>query len=1391
MGEPVEFFLEIGNKKFLTIFDLGSGASMINPKEAKDIRKIETKLLKNPVEIEVGNGEILFLERATLLEIKSENTKDYAWFIENPLLPVPSLLGRKTATRIGMNFIKERLYWKEKEIPTRRVPSHTLLMLSNHLKPFQKEDADRGMDLTVEKEREGANPHAEKTTGSHETKVGWEETIQKPDESMDQAEQAETVQETAPQTAFLPTRTQIPRGKTKIFLQTKECLGPDGFFMPNFDPFGKILIPPSLIRFEERIRDGKKVLEACIIATNNGQTTVTLRKNANVGKVQFISDKDVERTNLIEIFDENIIEKIENLKEKRGKEKETNIEKTINTKVRLNYFKALSGPLFEEEEMECNTMEFRSFLGKIRTESQEEDCDEEFSEQLTHILTLMGLINMKEKGNETLTEEEKAVFEKFRLEEANVTPKQKKILAKLLLKHKRVFSADDTEKEINHTPGVECPINTTSGPFKCRAPRTTPVEDEIIWKHIMKMARRKVIRPSTSAWASPIILADKKNGKIRFCVDFQKLNSVMVQDAYPLPRMDEILATLGKAKMFSTIDLTDAFWSIKVREEDIHKTAFTSKYGLWEFISMPFGLTNAPATQQRFIESVLDGLLWKTCFAYIDDILCFSNSFDDHVEHLDKILEKLGDAGLQLQPPKCFFCRNTFEILGFVASADGIKPDPRKVEAIKNYPEPKSPKEIDSFLGMVSWLRKFIPQCTRNTRNLRICAKMKKNFKMSVDALREFKKLKTILSSDTCMAHPQLDKQFFIHVDASKYALGAILTQLDENGRHRVIEYASKVLSPTQQSYSNTAREALGIIWSLQHFRFYVHGRNPIVFCDCKSLSHLAGEKSTAMPTQISLRDWLSRILHFNPKVVHKPGKLMAIPDALSRHFVAYSESPKGETETIKISSENEKGTEEQVFEALLSTALNHRLVPTLSLQKQTEILKRNLLESNFEEFGCIRSLAGRYNTRSKKKSKNASQRADTRDPENEFVQAQDPGIMENVTGTPVIPQPESPKSTACEEILAEAEEMVENSKVEMSEEENLEDLALKQRVDPNLLNLVEYLQFGRLPMNRSEARHIRNTALSHMLDERGILRRTDVGTLEGRGFPAVLPREMWDEVIEMSHRPPLSGHKKYDKLLPELKKRFYFPNMAIYLKSYCRRCPECQISTIGKKLTLPVQPFHSNYPGVLVHLDCTPGSKETERGNSHILAIIDSFTGYVKLYPLPQPDGKGVAEALLSYISVNSMPLKIVTDNGSEFLNSVMTELIKLLGMKTNRIAPYNSRCNGKVENVHKTVQTIIRAYINEHAKDWDLLIPYVEFAINTSRSEVTKYTPFYLHFGRHPILPLDAFTRASIPQPEKSVEQFVEKIRENRDKVFEWVWQQKEKELILSFCKRKASIL
>ena len=216
-----------------------------------------------------------------------------------------------------------------------------------------------------------------------------------------------------------------------------------------------------------------------------------------------------------------------------------------------------------------------------------------------------------------------------------------------------------------------------------------------------------MIEPSSSSWASPVVLVTKKDGSICLCVDFRKVNNLTIKDSYPLPRMDDSIDALSGSKWFSTLDLLSGYWQVKMDPKDIEKTAFATPFGLYQFKVMPCGLANAPATFERLMERVLTGLHWEICLIYIDDIIVFSKTFDEHVDRLTQVLQRLRAANLKLASHKCKLFHSRVEFLGHVVSDRGVEADPKKIEAISAWPEPKTVKEVRSFIGLSPYYRRW------------------------------------------------------------------------------------------------------------------------------------------------------------------------------------------------------------------------------------------------------------------------------------------------------------------------------------------------------------------------------------------------------------------------------------------------------------------------------------------------------------------------------------------------------------------------------------------------------------------------------------------------------------------------------------------------------------
>ena len=323
-------------------------------------------------------------------------------------------------------------------------------------------------------------------------------------------------------------------------------------------------------------------------------------------------------------------------------------------------------------------------------------------------------------------------------------------------------------------------------PFKQKHRRIPPAMIDEVRKHIEELLSSGVIRKSKSPWCSNVVLVRKKNGKLRLCVDYRMLNKKTVKDSYALPRVEEGFDVLNGAKLFSTIDMKAGYHQVTVEESHKCRTAFTvGPLGFFEYNKMPFGLSNSPATYQRLMEECLGPLNMKICVIYLDDLIIFSDSFEQHLERLDIVLTRLRECNLKLSPDKCFFLQERVKFLGHVVSSEGIETDPDKIEKIKNWPRPSNSDELRSFIAFAGYYRRFVKDFSKIAKPLtdllpptttRKNAKPKKikEWKWHEDT---FNNLRTILTSPPVLAYPQFQKPFEIHTDASGKGLGAVLYQ--------------------------------------------------------------------------------------------------------------------------------------------------------------------------------------------------------------------------------------------------------------------------------------------------------------------------------------------------------------------------------------------------------------------------------------------------------------------------------------------------------------------------------------------------------------------------------------------------------------------------------------
>ena len=308
-------------------------------------------------------------------------------------------------------------------------------------------------------------------------------------------------------------------------------------------------------------------------------------------------------------------------------------------------------------------------------------------------------------------------------------------------------------------------------------PYRTPIKNRVVIdKAVDEMLDADVIRRSRSPLSFPVVIVDKKDDSKRFCVDFKKLNQLTKKNSYPLLLIDDILALLGKSKYYKSLDLKSGYWQVAMDEQDKEKTAFACHKGLFEFNVMPFGLSNAPAVFQELMSVVLQGYS-NFATAYLDDIMIFSATLEEHLEHLRMVFERLREHQLKLKLKYCSFLKGETNYLGFVISEDGIQPDQKKVEAIRTLPAPTCVREVRSFIGMCSYYRRFIPNFSKIAEPLVTLTLKYAHFKWSDVHQKAFEFLKDSLTSVPLLVYPDSKKPYTLFTDASDKCIGACLTQ--------------------------------------------------------------------------------------------------------------------------------------------------------------------------------------------------------------------------------------------------------------------------------------------------------------------------------------------------------------------------------------------------------------------------------------------------------------------------------------------------------------------------------------------------------------------------------------------------------------------------------------
>ena len=893
-------------------------------------------------------------------------------------------------------------------------------------------------------------------------------------------------------------------------------------------------------------------------------------------------------------------------------------------------------------------------------------------------------------------------------------------LQDLTRRFRDIFSSNPDD--IGTTQLLKHPIDTGDAQPVKQQPRRIPHHlREQVEAQKEKMLANGVIEESTSPWCSPVVLARKRDGSVRFCVDLRAVNSATKPVAYPLPRIDEALDSLSGAKFFTTLDMTAGYWQVDIAPEDREKTAFSTGKGLHHFRKMAMGLRNAGATFQRLMELVLAGVDAQSCLVYLDDVILFNKTEEGHISTLEEVFKCVRRAGLKLKPQKCRIGRKEVTFLGHRVSREGIGPDPSNVEKVLNWPRPRNDAEARSFLGLCGYYAKFIPDYAEVSKPMREASNRKGTIEWTTELTRSFDMLKRSLASPPVLTLPTFNGTFRLYTDACNSSVGAVLTEVAE-GEEKVVAYESKVLSRQQRRWPTYDKELWAVVHAIRRFQQYIMGARFQVITDHKPLANIPKSIASERDGTGRRGRWAVELSSFDFDVIIKAGVEHANADALSRRLEAgLGVEGEGQDEL--------KGALEDSLHGPSGPAAQSTVSPVVDFGHP-----RNLSQ--------VRTTEGEpYPTERHPGRVSAAQQTEV------------PGTQTQTT--------EQPDVTS----------LIQNARGTTADSDEQHQLLSAQRKDPVFNRLKELISnAGNLPTR--EQLHEQSGEWSYLgsrwdevAEENGLLGLR--GKRLGEQFRILVPESLREDVLKWSHEHPTSGHMCAQKTVDRLLGRFSWPGMCHQAKMFCRSCVLCQRrSRPTPNRRAPLISEASSHPFERVALDITEMPQSSD-GNKYALVVMDYFSKYVRIYPMKDQKAVTVSGCLMDWVYELGVPERLHSDQGPQFESIIFQELCKQLGIRKTRTTPYHPQSDGMVERFMRTLKDMVAKYVDAQGLTWDKGVKAYAMAYNSAVHSTTGYSPFFLVHGFEPRLPVDV--QFATPRPLVDVRSFPEERRRELEKAFE----------------------
>lgn len=858
----------------------------------------------------------------------------------------------------------------------------------------------------------------------------------------------------------------------------------------------------------------------------------------------------------------------------------------------------------------------------------------------------------------------------------NVPDYIKSDFSKFCTEYPDIFALEEDSMTVNNFYTQRIRLKDDE-PVYCKQYRLPFKHKEEINRQVQVFVDNGLVEPSISNYNSPVLIVPKKEkGAWRMCIDYRLVNKKVIADRFPLPRIDDILDSLGQAKFFSILDMFQGFHQIPLDEESKDITSFSTDKGSFRWKVLPFGLSIAPNSFTRMMSIAFSGLSPMQCFVYMDDLIVIGKSEKHHFKNLRSVFESCRKYNLKLNPYKCKFFRPEVTYIGHRCTQNGVLPDDSKIDTVKNYPTPTDKDSVKRFIAFANYYRKFIPHFASIAHPLNRLTRKTSLFKWSEECENSFNSLKQFLISPLILQYPDFSKQFIITVDASKYGTGAILSQL-HGDNDLPISYASKTFTPGESNKPTIEQELIAIHYAIRHYRPYIYGTQFLIKSDHRPLIYLFSLKDPSSKlTRIRVE-----LEEYDFHVEHIKGKDNVGADALSRIHITELKSLNADTKNVLILT--------RAMAKKLKTNTND-----ITTTDETNDIKNDINLNVYEELGTYH-----YN-----KTPRLKIMRNFIDENMKMMLVKNKKKLININITP-----NDFSELSLRKIFSMLEAQAEIQGFERIHIHNNDILF-------NYITAENFKVMGNEILNKLTI--LLTNPVMHIKDEKDKL--------------AIL-NKFHDDPLH-------GGHCGQRRLYAKIRSKFYWKQMSKSIRQYVQKCHHCQVnkSYVKTKEELNITPTPQKQFDI-VTVDTVGPLPKTESGNRYAVTLICNLTKYLVTAAVPDKDSRTIAKAVFdSFISIYGPMQQVLSDRGTEYKNQTLEELCRILQIELVHSTAYHHETLGTVERNHRTLNEYLRSYLDKNLSNWDEFLRKFTYCYNiTPNSSLgLRYTPYELVFGKKPVI-------------------------------------------------------